>query len=65
MYVKELFTKPPNPNANLITRKLNYMQQVASSLAAQSFGFIWVFLKYKLRITYISTYNQSPESIKK
>lgn len=31
---KELFTKQPNSNANLITRKLNYMQQVAASLVA-------------------------------
>lgn len=34
MYAKELFTKQPNPNANLITRKFNYVQEVASSLVA-------------------------------
>lgn len=58
MYAKDkaLFTKQPNLNGNLKTRKLNFMQQI---------GFIWAFLKYKIRITYISRYNQSPKSSKK
>lgn len=35
---KELFTKQPNLNDNSITRKLNYMQQVAASLLLSNLG---------------------------